>query len=155
MDNLFMARAVKLSIENVQSGRGGPFGAVIVRHGAIIAESANQVTLTNDPTAHAEMLAIRNACKKLGAFDLGECAIYASSEPCPMCLGAIYWARLSKIYFANSAADAANYGFDDSMIYSEFTKPSGRRKIPMDQIMREQALEAFRAWEASPNKITY
>ena len=155
MNNSFMTRAIQLSIENVHSGRGGPFGAVIVRDGAIIAESANQVTLTNDPTAHAEMVAIRNACKALGGFDLHECAIYTSSEPCPMCLGAIYWARLSKIYFANSAADAANFGFDDSMIYSELAKPSGQRQIPMNQIMREESLEAFRAWAASPNKITY
>ena len=150
-----MARAVQLSIENVRSGRGGPFGAVIVRDGAILSESANQVTLINDPTAHAEMMAIRNACKKLGAFDLHGCDIYTSCEPCPMCLGAIYWARLSNIYFANSAADASSFGFDDSMIYREFANPPERRKITMVQMMREEALEAFRAWEASPNKIAY
>jgi guanine deaminase len=155
MENPFMARAVQLSIENVQSGRGGPFGAVIVRGGAIIAESANQVTLTNDPTAHAEIMAIRNASRQLGVFDLAGCDIYTSCEPCPMCLGAIYWARLSNIYFANSAADAARFGFDDSTIYSEIAKPSGQRIVPMNQMMREEALEAFRAWEASPNKITY
>src|ERR1700723_3144334 len=144
MDNPFMARAVQLSIENVQSGRGGPFGAVIVRGGAIIAESANQVTLTNDPTAHAEIMAIRNASKQLGVFDLGGCDIYTSCEPCPMCLGAIYWARLSNIYFANSAADAARFGFDDSIIYSEIAKPAAQRTVPMNQMMREEALEAFR-----------
>jgi guanine deaminase len=155
MDNPFMARAVQLSIENVQSGRGGPFGAVIVRDGAIVAESANQVTLSNDPTAHAEVMAIRNACKKLEVFDLHGCEIYTSCEPCPMCLGAIYWARLSKIYFANSAADAATFGFDDSIIYREFAKSPAQRTIPMNQMMREQASEAFLLWEHNPNKITY
>jgi guanine deaminase len=155
MDNPFMARAIALSIENVHSGRGGPFGAVIVKDGAMIAESANQVTLTKDPTAHAEILAIRAACAKLGVFELQGCEIYASCEPCPMCLGAIYWARLSRIYFANAAADASQVGFDDSLIYCEIARPLTQRSIPMVQIMREQALAAFRAWEEKPNKIVY
>ena len=155
MDNPFMARAIQLSIENVQSGRGGPFGAVIVREGAIVAESSNQVTATNDPTAHAEVLAIRAACKVLGTFELESCEIYTSCEPCPMCLGAIYWARLSRVYFANAGADASRVGFDDSFIYSEIAQPVSRRKIPMIQMMRDQALAAFRAWENKPNKIEY
>jgi guanine deaminase len=150
-----MARAIQLSLENVQSGRGGPFGAVIVKDGNLIAEGANQVTATNDPTAHAEILAIRAACAKLGAFDLLGCEIYTSCEPCPMCLGAIYWARLSRIYFASAAADASLVGFDDSMIYREIAQPLTDRTIPMVQLMREESLAAFRAWEAKPNKIAY
>jgi guanine deaminase len=155
MDNSFMARAIQLSIENVNSGRGGPFGAVVVREGAIIGEAANQVTLTNDPTAHAEVLAIRAACQKLGSFDLEGCEIYTSCEPCPMCLGAIYWARLARIYFANLDEDASKIGFDDSLIYREIAQPHSKRKIPMIQMMREEALGAFRAWENKPNKIEY
>ena len=155
MDNSFMARAIQLSIENVTSGRGGPFGAVVVKDRTIIAEAANQVTSTNDPTAHAEVLAIREACKKLGAFDLEGYEIYTSCEPCPMCLGAIYWARLSRVYFANGNADASRIGFDDSLIYHEIAQPHSQRKIPMIQIMREEALVAFRAWENKPNKIAY
>jgi tRNA(Arg) A34 adenosine deaminase TadA len=155
MDNPFMARAIQLSIENVHSGRGGPFGAVIVKDGAVIAEGANQVTSSKDPTAHAEILAIRAACAKLGVFELPGCEIYTSCEPCPMCLGAIYWARLSRIYFAGAAADASRIGFDDSLIYREIAQPLTRRSIPMVQMMREQALAAFRAWEEKPNKIVY
>jgi guanine deaminase len=155
MDNPFMARAIELSIENVHSGRGGPFGAVIVKDGTMIAESANQVTSTKDPTAHAEILAIRAACARLGVFELQGCEIYASCEPCPMCLGAIYWARLSRIYFAGVAADASLIGFDDSLIYREIAQPLPQRSIPMVQMMREQALTAFRAWAEKPNKIVY
>jgi guanine deaminase len=155
MANSFMARAIQLSIDNVRSGRGGPFGAVVVKHGAIVAESANRVTSTNDPTAHAEVLAIREACKKLGVFDLHGCDIYTSCEPCPMCLGAIYWARLSRIYFANVAADASKIGFDDSLIYREIAQPLPQRRIPMIQLMRDEALVAFRAWEDKPDKIAY
>jgi guanine deaminase len=155
MDNPFMARAIQLSIDNVRSGRGGPFGAVVVKDGRIVAEGANQVTSTNDPTAHAEMVAIREACKKLGAFDLEACEIYTSCEPCPMCLGAIYWARLSRVYFANADADASRAGFDDSLIYRELALPYSQRKIPMIQMMREEALAAFHAWENKSNKIEY
>jgi tRNA(Arg) A34 adenosine deaminase TadA len=155
MDNPFMARAIQLSLDNVRSGRGGPFGAVVVKDGSIIAEGANQVTATNDPTAHAEMVAIREACRKLAAFDLEACEIYSSCEPCPMCLGAIYWARLSRVYFANADADASRVGFDDSLIYRELALPYSQRKIPMIQMMREEALAAFRAWENKSNKIEY
>jgi guanine deaminase len=155
MNNPFMVRAIQLSIDNVRSGRGGPFGAVIVKDGKIIAEGANQVTSTNDSTAHAEMVAIREACRKLAAFDLEACEIYTSCEPCPMCLGAIYWARLSRIYFANADADASRAGFDDSLIYRELALPYSQRKIPMIQMMREEALAAFRAWGNKSNKIEY
>jgi len=155
MDNLFMARAIQLSIENVRSGHGGPFGAVVVKNDHIIAEGVNQVTSTNDPTAHAEVLAIRQACQKLGFFELKECQIYTSCEPCPMCLGAIYWARLSRVYFGNVAADAAKIGFDDSFIYREIAQPHSQRGIPMIQMMRDQALAAFRAWEETPKRTAY
>jgi guanine deaminase len=155
MDNPFMARAIELSIANVHSGRGGPFGAVIVKDGIMIAEGTNQVTSTKDPTAHAEMRTIRAACAKLGVFELQGCEIYASCEPCPMCLGAIYWARLSRIYFASAAADASRIGFDDSLIYREIAQPLMQRSIPMVQLMREQALTAFRAWEEKPDKTVY
>jgi len=150
-----MARAIQLSINNVQSGRGGPFGAVVVKDGNIVAEGANLVTAANDPTAHAEVLAIREACKKLRVFDLEGCEIYSSCEPCPMCLGAIYWARLARVFFANAAADASKIGFDDSLIYREIAQPHSQRQIPMIQLMREQALAAFRLWENKPNKIEY
>ena len=155
MDNPFMARAIQLSIDNVRSGQGGPFGAVVVKDGTVIAEATNQVTSTNDPTAHAEVLAIREACKELGAFDLEGCEIYTSCEPCPMCLGAIYWARLARVYFGNTATDASRIGFDDSLIYRELAQPHAQRKIPMIQMMREEALTGFREWEDRPNKIKY
>jgi guanine deaminase len=155
MDQPFMARAIQLSIENVHSGRGGPFGAVIVKDGSIIAEGMNQVTSTNDPTAHAEVIAIREACRTLSAFQLRDCEIYTSCEPCPMCLGAIYWAHLARIYFATHATDASTVGFDDSLIYREIIQPYSTRRIPMIQMMREEALAAFRAWEVKPDKITY
>jgi tRNA(Arg) A34 adenosine deaminase TadA len=155
MDNPFMARAIQLSIENVRSERGGPFGAVVVKGDAVIAEATNQVTSRNDPTAHAEVLAIRDACQKLGVFDLQECEIYTSCEPCPMCLGAIYWARIARVYFANTAADASRIGFDDSLIYRELAQPHSQRRIPMTQIMRKEASAAFREWKDRTNKIAY
>jgi tRNA(Arg) A34 adenosine deaminase TadA len=155
MSNPFMARAIELSIENVRSAQGGPFGAVIVKDNQIIAEGTNCVTSTNDPTAHAEITAIRKACAKLGCFELSGCEIYSSCEPCPMCLGAIYWARPSIVYFGNTAADAARAGFDDSLIYKEISSPMPERTISMKQIMREEALEAFRLWERQPNKQQY
>jgi len=155
MHNPFMARAIQLSIDGVRSGRGGPFGTVIVRNGQIVAEGMNQVTSTNDPTAHAEVVAIRAACAKLGVFQLKDCELYTSCEPCPMCLGAIYWAHLARIYFANSAEDAANIGFDDSFIYGELKLPHSNRRIPAVQIMREEALAAFRLWKEKPDKIPY
>jgi len=150
-----MARAIQLSVENVNSGRGGPFAAVIVQNGKIVAEGVNSVTSSNDPTAHAEVMAIRQACQHLGTFMLKGCEIYTSCEPCPMCLGAIYWAHLGRIYFANVAADASKIGFDDSFIYREFAKSIGERSIPMMQIMRGEALAAFKAWEEKPNKVPY
>jgi guanine deaminase len=151
----FMARAIQLSLENVRSGRGGPFGCVVVKAGKVLAESVNQVTATNDPTAHAEVLAIREACRKLGCFELRDCDLYSSCEPCPMCLGAIYWARMNKVYFGNLAEDAAKIGFDDFAIYAELSRPHAQREIPMIQMMREEALGAFREWEQQPGKIRY
>ncbi|HXU50025.1 MAG TPA: nucleoside deaminase [Candidatus Binatia bacterium] len=150
-----MARAIELAIENARSGRGGPFGAIVVKDGAILAEGTNRVTAANDPTAHAEIVAIRAACAKLGVFQLNGFDLYASCEPCPMCLGAIYWARPARVYFAGTAADASRVGFDDSLIYRELPLPPQHRSIPMVQMMREEALEAFRVWEEKPNKVPY
>ena len=155
MGNAFMARAIQLSLDNVRSGRGGPFGAVVVKDGNVLAEGVNQVTATNDPTAHAEVLAIRQACQKLGTFVLKGCDLYTSCEPCPMCLGAIYWARIDKVYFGNLAEDAAKIGFDDSAIYQEIIQPHSQREIPMIPLMRDEALVAFRAWEEHRDKIHY
>ncbi len=151
----FMQEAINLSIENVKSGNGGPFGAVVVKDGVIIARGANSVTSTNDPTAHAEVVAIRNACKELGSFQLDGCEIYTSCEPCPMCLGAIYWARPDKMYYANTKADAAEIAFDDQFIYDEIEIPVENRKLVTEQMMRTEALEAFRLWETSNKKIEY
>jgi tRNA(Arg) A34 adenosine deaminase TadA len=150
-----MARALALSLENVSSGRGGPFGAVVVKDGAIIAEGTNCVTTTNDPTAHAEMVAIREACRILQSFVLSDCDIYTSCEPCPMCLGAIYWARPARVYFVNTAADAAQAGFDDAFIYQQFAVPRAERRIPMIWLKHEDALAAFRAWRQKFDKIRY
>ena len=150
-----MTRAIQLSVENVRSGQGGPFGAVVVKNNDIVAEGANRVTSTQDPTAHAEVVAIREACRKLGVFDLEGCDLYTSCEPCPMCLGAIYWARLSRIYFGGLAADASAAGFDDSVIYDQFALPHPERAIPMVQMMRQEALAAFRAWADQLNKMPY
>lgn len=151
----FMQEAIRLSIDNVKSGKGGPFGAVIVKDGKIIARGANSVTSTNDPTAHAEVVAIRNACAALGSFQLDGCEIYTSCEPCPMCLGAIYWARPERMYFANTKADAADIQFDDQFIYEELEVPYQNRKLETIPMMREEALEAFRLWKESVNKIEY
>ncbi len=155
MPNPFMLRAIKLSIENVRSGRGGPFAAVIVKDGKIIAQGTNQVTSTNDPTAHAEIVAIREACRALGHFQLDGCEMYTTCEPCPMCLGAIYWVRPARVYFAGSKQDAAAAGFDDAFILEQFTLPVSERRIPMIPLMREEALEAFRVWEKKPDKVKY
>jgi len=155
MNNPFMARAIQLSLDNVLRDQGGPFGAVVVKNGRIVAEGVNRVTATPDPTAHAEVVAIREACSRLGVFELKDCELYSSCEPCPMCLGAIYWARLARVYFANIAADASAIGFDDSFIHHELAQPLARRAIPMVQMMREEALAAFRAWREKPNKIPY
>ena len=151
----FMREAIRLSIENVQSGKGGPFAAVVVKDGIIIAQGTNLVTTLNDPTAHAEIIAIRNACKTLGTFQLDECEMYTSCEPCPMCLGAIYWARVSKVFFGNTKQDAANIGFDDSFIYGELNKAFNDRQIPMIQMLREEALKAFDEWKNKEDKVWY
>ena len=151
----FMTRAIELSLENVRSNQGGPFAALVVKDAEIISEGTNRVTSANDPTAHAEIVAIREACRKLRRFDLTGCEIYATCEPCPMCLGAIYWARLARIYFANTAADAAKIGFDDSLIYEETRRPLAERRIPMIPLMRDAAIRVFRAWEVKPDKVSY
>ena len=153
MHSKFMLRAIELSIENVQKGIGGPFGTVIVKDSNIIAEGSNLVTATNDPTAHAEMVAIRNACKKLNSFQLDDCKLYPSCEPCPMCFGAIYWARPKAIYFANTKDDATAIGFDDSFIYQQLMLDYAQRKIPMQQLMHEQAMQAFSLWKEKKDKI--
>ena len=153
-DFLFMRRAIELSLENVKRG-GGPFGAVITQNEVILAESCNLVTAINDPTAHAEINVIRAAAQKLETFDLSGCVIYSSCEPCPMCLGAIYWARIDKVVFANTTSDAKSIGFDDSLIYEEISRPLREREIEFRQLLREEALEAFKAWEESDNKIEY
>ncbi len=150
-----MRRAIALSLENVKSGRGGPFAALVVKNGEILGEGTNQVTSTNDPSAHAEVLAIRQACKKVNDFRLAGCEVYATCEPCPMCMALIYWARLDRVYYGNTAMDAAAIGFDDSRIYRELNEPSSKRNIPMVQVMRDEALAAFRAWEAKPDKVRY
>lgn len=155
MRSEFMQRAISLAIENVRAGRGGPFGAVVVKDGQIIAEGANCVTSTNDPTAHAEMTAIRTACRVLGAFQLSACDIYTSCEPCPMCLGAMYWARPARVFYACTAGDAAEFGFDDSFIYQQLWLPPDQRKIPMRPLLREEAMAAFRAWREKTDKIPY
>ena len=150
-----MARAIELSVENVRSGRGGPFGALVVRDGQVLAEGTNEVTTVDDPTAHAEIVAIRRACAALGAFQLDGCEIYTTCEPCPMCLGAIYWARPDRVYFGSSAADAAEAGFDDAEIYEQLTVPHDQRRIPMVQIMRDEARRAFRAWREKGDRVEY
>ncbi len=150
----FMLRAIELSVQSARS-KGGPFGCVIVKDNRIIAEGNNQVTVNNDPTAHAEIVAIRNACKKLDNFFLKGCDLYTSCEPCPMCLSAIYWSHVDNIFYANTRIDAANIDFDDSMIYSEINKDLDKRKIKMKQINRDEALEAFRIWSNKKDKIKY
>ena len=152
---IFMQRAIALATENVTSGRGGPFGAVIVRGDEIIATGANLVTATNDPTAHGEIVAIRNACTSLASFELKGCHIYTSCEPCPMCLGAIYWVRLDSVYFGNTCHDAAQAGFDDSLIYEEMKVPRHQRKVPMLQLLPDHAIESFRLWVEHQTKIAY
>jgi tRNA(Arg) A34 adenosine deaminase TadA len=152
----FMREAIRLSIEAVQSGKGqGPFGAVVVKDGKIIAGSCNRVVETNDPTAHAEVMAIREAAKVLGTFNLEGCELYTSCEPCPMCLGAVYWSRVSRLYYANTQADAAAIGFDDQFIYEEIDRQLEQRRLPSEQMLREEALIAFQQWAAHPDKQEY
>ena len=149
-----MRKAIELSIENVKNG-GGPFGAVIVKDGEIVATGVNRVTANHDPTAHAEVSAIRAACQKLGTFDLSGCEIYTSCEPCPMCLGAIYWAHLDKIYYGNNKTDAARIGFDDSFIYDELALKREDRNKAMEELLPDEAIAAFRAWEEKADKVEY
>ena len=154
MNKEFMKTAIELSIESVNKN-GGPFGCVIVKNNKIIAKGSNKVTLTNDPTAHGEIVAIREACKKLDNFNLNGSELYSTCEPCPMCLSAIYWARISKIYYANTRKDARKIDFDDSLIYSELQKNIYERKIPMIQMMRSEALKAFELWDKKIDKVKY
>jgi tRNA(Arg) A34 adenosine deaminase TadA len=150
-----MRRAIALSLEMMRSGKGGPFGAVIARGDTIIAEGFNKVTSSNDPTAHAEVTAIRLACEALGTFNLKGCEIYTSCEPCPMCLGAIYWARLDRIYYANTRADAAAIGFDDDFLYREIPLPLDQRSLPITPLLTDEGRVAFAEWAAKPDKISY
>jgi len=154
MNNKFMSKAIELSITSVDSGTG-PFGAVIVKDNEIISEGFNTVTLSNDPTSHAEIVAIRIACKELSNFSLEGCDLYTTCEPCPMCLSAIYWARISKIYYANTRSDAQKINFSDAMIYEELNKTIKDRKIPMYQMMRDEALKAFNLWDKKEDKAKY
>ncbi|MCX6620352.1 MAG: nucleoside deaminase, partial [Acidobacteria bacterium] len=151
----FMTRAIALALQNVRTGKGGPFAALIVRQNRILAEGVNQVTTANDPTAHAEILAIRRACQQSAAWQLTGSEIYTTCEPCPMCLGAIYWARLDRVYYACSRFDAASAGFDDSLIYAELAIAPELRRVPMHQALREPAVEIFSAWTAQPGKVPY
>ena len=150
-----MRRAIALALENVRTGRGGPFAALVAKDGKVIGEGANSVTITNDPTAHAEIVAIRAACRALGTFQLTACELYTTCEPCPMCLGAIYWARPARVFYAAVASDAADAGFDDAFIYEELKRPPEARSIPMIPLMRVESLAAFAAWKQQANKTPY
>jgi len=154
MNNKFMTRAIELSIKSVNNGTG-PFGAVVVKDNKIICEGFNTVTAAKDPTSHAEIVAIRNACKVLNDFSLQGCDLYTTCEPCPMCLSAIYWARIDKVYYANTRDDAQKIDFSDALIYEELNKPIKDRKIPMHQIMRDEALKAFEMWDKKVDKVKY
>ena len=153
-DKAFMREAIRLATESVEKG-GGPFGAVIVKDGEIIEKSSNSVTLDNDPTAHAEVNAIRKACKKLGTFDLSGCVIYTSCEPCPMCLGAIYWAHIGRIYYGNSRKDAADIDFADDFIYEELAQPLHRRRLPLVHLLGDEAITTFKKWSEKTDKTEY
>ncbi len=150
----YMELAIRTSEQNVKKG-GGPFGAVVVKEGNVIASAGNRVTIDNDPTAHAEILALRQAAESLGTYDLSGCTIYSSCEPCPMCLGAIYWSRIDALYYANTKEDAKSFGFDDSMIYEEIAKPVEKRNLPSEQMMHKEALNAFKMWNEKSDKTKY
>ena len=152
---IFMAEAIRLAGENIRKSNGGPFGAVVVKDGKVIAAAANRVTSTNDPTAHAEIVAIREACNALQTFDLSGCEIYASCEPCPMCLGAVMWARISKLYYAAGRRDAARAGFDDELFYTELSHPVELRQLPSEQMMQEESVAVFDQWNEIKDKIPY
>ena len=153
--NFFMQMAIDLSRKGMKNGKGGPFGCVVVKDGEVVGQGSNEVLLTNDPTAHAEVVAIRDACRNLGSFQLDGCEIYASCEPCPMCLGAIYWARPDRVYFANTKSDAAEIGFDDQFIYEEIELPLVGRKIPFEQLSNAKAKAVFEEWKNMNNKTLY
>ncbi len=155
MKTKFMREAIRLSLQKMRANHGGPFGAVVVRHGKIVGRGWNRVTSANDPTAHAEVVAIREACRRLKTFRLDDCELYTSCEPCPMCLAAIYWARFKRVCYANTRRDAARIGFDDDFLYREAGKPAARRKLPMKQLLRREALKVFAEWQAKPDKIRY
>jgi tRNA(Arg) A34 adenosine deaminase TadA len=155
MKEKFMREAIRLSLSKMRANCGGPFGAVVVRNGKIVGRGWNQVTSANDPTAHAEVTAIRDACKKLKTFQLDDCELYTSCEPCPMCLSAIYWARFKKVYYANTRKDAAKIDFDDDLIYREVSKPISKRLLPMKQLLRGEALEVFAEWKSKADKVRY
>jgi tRNA(Arg) A34 adenosine deaminase TadA len=154
-DRKFMTRAIELAQVGMDSSDGGPFGAVVVKGGEIIGEGTNRVTSTNDPTAHAEMVAIREACKRLGTFQLAGCSLYTSCEPCPMCLAAIYWARPDKVFYAGTRDDASVAGFDDGLIYQEICLPNEERQRPMARLLRDEAVNLFRQWIEKPDKVEY
>jgi len=151
----FMKVAIDLAFEGMHENKGGPFGAVIVQNGVIVGRGNNQVTSTNDPTAHAEIVAIRDACKQLNTFELNDCVIYTTCEPCPMCLAAIYWTHINKIFYGSTKLDAANINFDDSFIYDEIMKNNAERKLNMEQISRDQTIELFNEWQNKTDKISY
>jgi len=151
----FMRHAIRLSLEHMEAGDGGPFGCVVVKDGRVVGEGWNRVTSTNDPTAHAEVTAIRAACQTLQTFSLAGCELYSSCEPCPMCLGAIYWSRVDRVYYGNTKADAAAVGFDDVFIYGELEKALSARTLPFHSLLRAEALGAFRAWDAKADKVAY
>jgi guanine deaminase len=155
MKKEFMREAIRLSIEMVRQGRGGPFGAIVVKGNKIVGRGGNRVTSANDPTAHAEIVAIRDACKRLKTFRLDGCELYVNCEPCPMCLAAIYWARIRKVFYANTRKDAARIGFDDDTIYREVALPVHKRKLEMKQFLRDEALAAFLEWKKKPDKVPY
>ena len=155
MNAKFMREAIRISIQMMRQGKGGPFGAVIVKGNKVIGRGFNQVTSANDPTAHAEIVAIRQACRRLKTFQLDDCDLYTSCEPCPMCLSAIYWARISQVFYGNTRKDAAKIAFDDDFIYGEVALPLGRRKLRMKQLLRPEALKAFDEWEKKADKVAY
>lgn len=155
MNEEFMREAINLALEGMRGNTGGPFGAIVVKNGEIVGRGNNAVTTTNDPTAHAEVVAIREACKTLNTYQLDDCEIYTSCEPCPMCLGAIYWARPSKLYYACSKTDAAEAGFDDDFIYKEIDLPISERKITFVQLLREEAQEVFSEWKEKEDRVDY
>lgn len=154
-DQKFMARAIELARQGIDDNAGGPFGCVVVKDGQIVGEGNNRVTSTNDPTAHAEVVAIRDACERLGSFQLEGCTVYTSCEPCPMCLGAIYWARPAAIYYAGTRADAAHAGFDDEHFYTEIEKPNDERQLRMVNLLRDEAQAVFQHWIDKPDKTEY